>query len=569
MKGIYSLLAIILALCIFFLLYSFNIRNNNITNHIDEDIINIKMLSEISLESESYLHRVCKLDSNSTIKLQEKIMKEISSMKDDCMAVVHLEEQSGSVFTLPGGTSGCLMIGVNNQNDEAISMIVSLISKLEIVPTYEGFCRKTQMTIICWYHFQSLSFTGLYNISIRSNFCQIPSNLTMTYHWPLESLGISFGGKLETVTKYLYQINVTSNATSKEYIDDIPSCTFDHENKLSSIGNPRWSKNLLINDDEKEIRKIWYNDSYIWGNDLCIYKSIKPIDFVKSLKSKGIRSILLVGDSLSRYIFNDFEDYFKGVTQEWLENHPYTITDELMGEWSNWDGIKSGWIEDGIRLDLTNCIGQTTGLCNDQNGDVKVLSERCEPEGPTISYQEFLPRANEVPNSAEEEKWMNFLSRYFEGRPSIIIFNVGLWLLHFPNPIAECKTIIKVMADLCSLHSVILIWRSTLYQHHQATSNIIKRMNKESIKILRDRPNVYIIDSVFAMSTVRPDRTVDGFHYSYRKIIGKWHYCSEEDYLHPFNLDCIRDTKWPQSVTRAATLLIINLLYNSEEVQKF
>jgi hypothetical protein len=83
---------------------------------------------------------------------------------------------------------------------------------------------------------------------------------------------------------------------------------------------------------------------------------------------KNISSVILIGDSLTRHMFNEFEDYFRNVTSEWLEKHPLVYTDrETMGEWSNWDGIKGGWLS---RDNFLCALPYTTGLCY-ENGILK------------------------------------------------------------------------------------------------------------------------------------------------------------------------------------------------------
>ena len=143
--------------------------------------------------------------------------------------------------------------------------------------------------------------------------------------------------------------------------------------------------------------------------------------------------------------------------------------------------------------------------------------------------------------------------------------NIGLWLLSRPDspPIAESIKIITAFANLCEKYKVIFVWRSTLYHHVTGFNRKIREMNANAIAIIKDRPNMFYLDSAYAMSSLRPDRTSDGFHYGYRKRTSVWRYCDtdEEIYRGPL-LNCIREPYFPASVSRQITLMLINYLAN-------
>ena len=65
-------------------------------------------------------------------------------------------------------------------------------------------------------------------------------------------------------------------------------------------------------------------------------------------------------------------------------------------------------------------------------------------------------------------------------------------------------------------------------------------MNEAAIKILSRQPNVYIFDSVYDMSRVRPDRTLDGTHFGFERpkvMTTEWYLCSEK---FSFGIKCKR-----------------------------
>ena len=146
---------------------------------------------------------------------------------------------------------------------------------------------------------------------------------------------------------------------------------------------------------------------------------------------------------------------------------------------------------------------------------------------------------------------------------------IGLWLL-LPRltspPDTETIKIVTAFADLCEKYKVIFVWRSTLYNHGRVYNREVRKFNGHAIKILKSRiKNMFYLDSAHSMSSLRPDRTSDGFHYGYRKRSSVWRYCeTDEEIYSGAVLNCIRKPYFPASVSRQITLMLINYLANTK-----
>ena len=45
-------------------------------------------------------------------------------------------------------------------------------------------------------------------------------------------------------------------------------------------GDPRGRREAWDREDEVNIRRVWYNDSYFWGNNLCVYRYFTTEEFL-------------------------------------------------------------------------------------------------------------------------------------------------------------------------------------------------------------------------------------------------------------------------------------------------
>ena len=240
-----------------------------------------------------------------------------------------------------------------------------------------------------------------------------------------------------------------------------------------------------------------------------------------------------------------------------------------MGEWSNWDGIKGGWLMLQERdKRIPGILPYITGLCY-ENGVLNESPKCNNTDGPLFFYKEFFAiKPYNVLDDWSLKQWLDLIEKdFFENAKenSVIVFNVGLWLfVKYQDPIKESIKILTAFANLSERYKVIFVWRSTLYDHVKPHNLEIRKMNSDARKILAGRSNMFFLDSSFDMSSLRPDRTSDGFHYGYRKRTSVWRYCdSEEEVFHGAFLNCIREPNWPASVSRAITLMLINYLANS------
>jgi len=204
---------------------------------------------------------------------------------------------------------------INTEPDKSVKQLtLSLVSYEELVSTTLLGCFKASNASqsnynrwVCSFSFNDLQ-AGLYNVSIRGNVCIDNDQNRM---WAMASLGLRQGLRFEILTHYLYQIRVSYHITfDTQLLAANPSCNFSHELAMKEKGHARWRKQIL--EEESIIRKYWYNDTFIWSNSICNYRDIRPRDFVLNLKRKNIKSVTLIGDSLTRHMFNELEDYFRG-----------------------------------------------------------------------------------------------------------------------------------------------------------------------------------------------------------------------------------------------------------------
>ena len=196
-----------------------------------------------------------------------------------------------------------------------------------------------------------------------------------------------------------------------------------------------------------------------------------------------------------------------------------------------------------------------------------LLDGRAEAAGgaaePIFSLRQFLPGIGESPKRARtEHEWEAALTRFLEpATPDVLVFNAGLHLLDYPSPPDELRKILRALLRLCArAGGVALVWRATLYHHRRlASAAAIRAMNDAAARELRDRPRAFVFGSAYDMSRSRPDRTSDGFHYSYRKKRSTWRKCAQAD-SGGFQADCVRAPDFPRAVSAGATLALASML---------
>lgn len=502
----------------------------------------------------------------------------------------------------PAYCRGCLAITVRGQETPS-GFYVSLVSKVAIIPAYKTDCFAIPSGFTCHFLFVANEM-GAYNLSVRGD-NYIVTSVAQSKD-PLAALGFVHGNYREVDLVQLYTLNVISdldhsNVTClKEFLvhrntmtHEGHPCTFHHEKRISNHPleiNPRWRERSWSLDalDDYQRSTIWYNDTFIWGNDICVYKSVTLEDFLQVMNLKKIYDILLIGDSLTRFMYGDFADLFSGCTAEWLRTHPQkylgNTTEANNASWlsSSWDLRLSGW---GDFSDLVSVCKHLDVGPPPKAPDCCRSSNCSRTDVLRVRLKQFLPghtASNEpqynmppVPRSAEEWKAV-FFTRYLLNNtdvPDLIIFNAGLWLINnYPDShLTELKKILESLLSLCKENSILFVWRSTFYHHRATLNDKIMQANDLARQIIGTYDNAFYnafyIHSVHAMSAVRPDRTVDGFHYSCRKVRNAWHFCTLAN-DGKLDKDCVRQPDWPMSVSKGATLMLLNYLINSKELHK-
>ena len=449
-----------------------------------------------------------------------------------------------NVIQWPTNQIGCIIV----QFVKAFTIELTLISYEAIIPMKQLTSQSYNGTHIHAFLF-TVSEKGHYNISIRGNGCNVKS--MSEQEWPQASLGFMYGRKFQIKTDRVYSISVISPVNTIQAYDHLPNCTFHHEHLLRlGTGNPRWRRVAWDKNDEVNIRRIWYNDTYIWGNDLCVYRTIAPEDLTSRLFISGIKHVRLMGDSITRYMFRNVMDYFQGVTQEWLINNPFVY--DAKNKTSNWDGI--------VFKNIT-----TSPVCYHHLGD----SKDCNliPSRVNFYFESFYPGKNEPrpATSRSEQEWYKIFEELFKNkRTDVIIFNAGLWMYFYRHSLGEIIKITKAMLKLSKVLNVILIWRSTTHSFLRPV-DWSYQVNKVAIEILTEQPNVYILDSIYDMTRLRPDRSPDGKHFNFRHPYISdsdvmWRPCQQDS----FDNNCLRppDGTWQPAVGRGLLLVLLNLLYN-------
>lgn len=501
----------------------------------------------------------------------------------------YLSVPSGPVqeASWPTGQRGCLVVAVGEKATEVrspLDMDLQLISYEAIIPARSMGClRDPAGTLrLCRFAFQ-LSEHGTYNLSMRANDCRVTWYEGQSFLWPMASLGFQYGRYRELRTPGLYSISTPapveaafSNAIIQQAHSamslSLPACTFAHEELLrQGIGNPRWRRTPWLSAaDHQQLTELWYNDSYSWGNDVCLYKPYSSADFIKKMNRQNMKTIMMIGDSLVRFSFDDMEDMFANVTQQWLTAHPLKFTDESKGPWSNWDGIFAGWIG-GDGRESFNCVFPAlVGECY-RNGRMmdELATSRPNNCQPTVEYEWFAPYGVEpLPVDHYRKRIAAFLARRSDW--SMIIFTIGLSLDAFKDPVGESRTIVTAMIAEAALRDITLVWRSAMHHHHPHDGKelplnpMLQGINDMAISLLVGYNGSFVFSTSYILASLRPDRSSDSFHYRHRKTRRAWHYCDEDKYETQFLPNCIRRPTFPISVTKAMTLATWNYIMNSK-----
>ena len=484
-------------------------------------------------------------------------------------------------------------------NSDIIQPDVALISHNSLVAPVLQSCETHHsmgIQYVCHY-FVILSEPGVYNISIRGDHFLIPAvaQSVDAFH----NLGFYMGRYREVRTQHLQQLVVrgdhhyhsgnnesfiSNSGSSRHHHDALPYCTFKYEVEFHrGNGNPQWHRQPIGMSpvEESRLRALWYNDSYTWGNNLCRNRIFSGEEILDTMDKKNISKILLVGDSLTRFMWGDFEDQFSGCTQEWLLRHPieFYSTDQTVGSFSS--PVKTSWDNALSSAGGFGVYFNQTGQCYRQFG-IHPPPKCCENNSCThrtgrMVIHQFLPgfmgpsQAELImpPIQRSVEEWERIFKAYFDEEwpefPNIVVFNAGLWLINAykeDSPI-ELEKIVTAWMNLCKQFNALFVWRSTFYHHRSTKTNrLITKCNSAVIQLLVEKYNhPFFMDSNYYMSMLRPDRTVDGFHYNYRMLRSSWHRCTDQDFK-KLDPDCVRDMSWPMSVAKAASLNLINLLLN-------
>ena len=243
--------------------------------------------------------------------------------------VVHLIDvfSGGNVFAAGSLHSFSLYIS-NSVSIPSFQIEATLISVNSITPSTLIKCLKMKdyLSYICFFAF-TIKEAGEYQIGIRGNTCNI-KNISESVS-PLNSLGFLHGQKYEMkyMSSHTLKFKILDRSKMKnsciQYSSPLSnlrtlrnvSCSFlsdfsqniansdalvqndikSHALKPCSFldevmlfqgkGFPRWRRKIwsVDIDDELKFRKIWYNDTFFWGNDLCYYKAYNIEDFMYAM----------------------------------------------------------------------------------------------------------------------------------------------------------------------------------------------------------------------------------------------------------------------------------------------
>jgi hypothetical protein len=493
-------------------------------------------------------------------------------------------------YHAPKDSKLCLAVAFISARDhrefsaDILQVDMSLISynsiiapKLEQCFPYKG---NNNIQFVCTYTV-TFTETGNYNVSLRGDFFLVPDMVNST--GAFDGLGDYMGRFRELRSLQLQQIVVqkgrlkSSRANTSFSNSNLPFCTFKHEMQMrQGNGDPQWKRlpDMSIQ-DESRLRKIWYNDSYIWVNNICRYKPFTGDEILEEMDKKNISKILLVGDSLSRFMWGDFEDQFSHCTQEWLLQNPIVFEKGETGAKTSWDNALSSAGGFGSYFNKT-------GQCFRQTGIIPLAeccrSYSCPNHNGVVVIRQFLPgfmgpaQTDLImpPNKRSVDEWEAVFKVFIDDEwpviPQFIVFNAGLWLINAyrEDSVNELQKMISAWMKLCKKFNIRFVWRSTFYHHRSLTMNrLIKTSNDAAIELLVTKFNHSLfLDSNYYMSMLRPDRTVDSFHYNYRMLRSSWHRCEEKDFK-SLDPDCVRDMSWPMAVAKATTLSLVNAILNS------
>jgi hypothetical protein len=495
-----------------------------------------------------------------------------------------------SMYIVQHNVQMCLVVAfvatsvVNEFSNQLLLPDVGLVSVNSLVaPRYQQCASIVNNTVFKYACSYVVKFTepGLYNVSLRGDYFTVPD---MTHSvQALSHLGAVMGNHRELRSPHLQRIFVRGK---HHKVDEVPapkpSCTFASEMKLwKGHGNPQWKKTTdMTSQDEFELRSLWYNDSYIWGNDLCHYKPYSGEQILDAMDKQNISKILMVGDSLTRFMWGDFEDLFSNCTQDWLLRNPIVFLDEKLKNGQT-ASAKTSWDNALSSAGGFGAYFNKTGQCFHQSGIVPIpdccRTNSCPNRRGEVIIHRFLPGYMNpgqpeliMPSTKRSvQEWETVFQMFLEDEkprlPNVVVFNAGLWLVNAyrtdaPN---ELEKIVTAWFNLCRRNNILFVWRSTYYHHRALNMNLlIRRCNLAAVTLLVEKfDHPYFIDSTFQMSMLRPDCTVDGFHYNYRMLRSSWHRCTDQDFS-KLDADCVRDMSWPMSVAKASTLALVNLLFN-------
>jgi hypothetical protein len=266
----------------------------------------------------------------------------------------------------------------------------------------------------------AVTFTepGVYNITVRGDdfALRIEDMNSSTYAWD-GMFGKEYMGRYrELYTPYLQQLEVLSSYPypSKEskrssFQDDLPLCTFEHESRMwhsrnqGSLegGHSQWKRySRMMIEDEEKLRSLWYNDSYLWVNDICRYKPYSGDEILEAMERRNITNILLVGDSLTKFMLGDFEQQFSGCTQQWLLDHPIVMwtdpnTNETKTSWDHAFSIGFGHVVEQAGQCYRQIGIKSFPSCCESHDDSRRQKNTCTHHNGIISLQAFHPGLND------------------------------------------------------------------------------------------------------------------------------------------------------------------------------